>query len=164
VGKLASARAVRGQLASMDIVISIIVVMLLVSAVLLLITKISKQKEPKAIHGGLVMMNLENIDNPTYAFLSDYSVDEAKLSLFGGQSPSVIKNIIYEGTEFSDDFETCIFFLNNSAPVMFNGIYEIKTGACTYNRPCPSTGQARMYVKPVMFKGDVVNMYVAVCG
>jgi hypothetical protein len=110
------------------------------------------------------MMNLENIDNPTHAFLSDYSVDEAKLVAFGSQSTGVIKNIIYEGTEFSDNAETCIFFLNKSSPVLFNGIYEIKTGACTFNNPCPSSGQASMYVKPVMFKGDVVNMYVAVCG
>jgi hypothetical protein len=151
-------------MASLDIVISIVVLLLLVAAVLLMVTKISERKSARAVHGGIVIANIESITNPATAFLEDYSADETKLLAFMAQPEDDIKNILFSGTTFSSSYEVCIFFLDRSTPIDIGGANQAGTAPCTNIKPCPGSDQVFAYVKPVLYKGNIANMYVAVCG
>jgi len=160
---------VKAQVASMDIVISVVVVLLLVATLIVVGFRLTNNKTPSVEYGGMVFTNIESIKDPTVAFLKDYRVDETKLINFRNLGYTTIKQYVLNGTNIGSNFDTCIFFLNvsikdsTSQAIDIGGVDHIGYPGCDINNPCKRSNQTIVYAKPVLIKREIANMYTILC-
>jgi len=147
----------------MDIIISVVVLLLLAGTIIILLVSITDKQIPSVAYGGVVIKNIELINDSTTAFLTDYRIEEVKLSAFASQPYSQIKNTLLSGSEFGQQNEVCVFFLNKSTVVPVNGTDQFGHTTCNFNSPCQDYVQSFVFAKPVLRMGDIIIMYVAVC-
>lgn len=151
----------KAQVASMDMVISALVLILLLALILVLISNITDKQKSRVIYGGGVFENIENL-NPT--FLKDYRVDEAELATFASNYVTM-KDKTLIGSDVFDPKknEICIFFLDGNTPMDFNSLPANGHASCQVANPCKGFDQAFIFAKPVVRDHKVVTMYIAVC-
>jgi len=150
----------RGQVASLDIIISTIVLLILLATIAILIVNSSKPSTLRPIYGGAVFDNLDS------HFLHDYMVNDSELISFQARGYTDIKSILLNNSnefDYSLD-ETCMFFVDAGTQV---GVAS-GPGGCNSASPCPSDEQAMVFVSPVLKEdtsGDnkILNMFVVVC-
>jgi len=167
---LKNSRRVKAQIASLDIIISVIAIMILIGVIAIIIS-ITIKPEAKAIYGGEVFRNIENIDGPNN-FLDGYRINQTALTHFVtvGTYDSKKSLVLEPSTQFSSTRNNfTMFFLGK------NGVVDITPGmssyghsAGSYSNPCNGHKQSFVYIRPVLKgqetrKGEILNMYVVVC-
>lgn len=178
-----SSRA-KAQVASLDIIISAIVLLIFIALVIALLPAFGRQREPNALYGGFVFTNIQGLRtaNPSVAFVQDYRVDETKLANFADRSIVTIENELLGGNSVlhPTSSDLCIFFLNQPqatdtstwTTIPANGtkvtIGETKgstglPGDCVWSNPCGEYTESFVFVKPVWRQGRIVNMFIVVC-
>jgi len=167
----------KAQVASLDIVLSVIALLLFVGLVIAIAPSLGGSAEARTIYGGLLFENIEDLKktDDTMAFLSDYKVDEVKLTAFAAELNDDIENIIFTNSDeySSSNCDFCMFFENNTAnaPIVGNPTLgetyqdaaHSSTGACLLGSPCEHYPQSHVFLKPVLRKGSIMNLYIVVC-
>lgn len=163
----------KAQIASMDLIISAIILLFLISIMIIIILKVSDNKTEKVIYGGEVFRNIEKIDDQNIAFLNNYKIDETKLSEFADttyQTYDEMKEKMFAGSDNYNIYtnEVCMFFDNYTISgyqaIPINGDNQLGHSECYYDNPCKGFDIAVPFAKPVLRKGSIVMMYVVVCG
>jgi len=170
------AHARKGQIASLDIILSVVALFLFIGIVIAILPMIGGSTEPKETYGGQVFINIENIgiDRPASAFLAGYRVDENKLDNFSNSSYDDIEGFVLANSDIfapeSSDF--CMFFqplspFNGSSS--FGRTYDspdhttASKERCNPSDPCQNYAQSFVYARPVLRKGKITKLYVVVC-
>ena len=181
----------RAQFTSMDMMISVVVVLLFLGTMMIFASNIFNKKESKIIYGSTIFSNIENLDD-SVAFISNYRVNETKLNAFadGGDGNMVlnedgeVESKIFAGsTSYSaDDSDACMFFFDNNNNIvaignatvgLFNTLGWTYTSEdhsltglrapCDPNDPCKFYSKTYLYIKPVLRQGKIMNLYIVVC-
>ncbi len=171
-------RHVKAQVTSLDIIISIIIVLVMMGVIAVILTMFFEASPSREYYGGQVFTNVESL-NGSIAFLSDHRVDEAKLVAFSGLDyESRIKPLVLADMErfssIKDD--VCIFFTaeNQIIPVGNKDTIGMTLGpggtkaACDPNDPCREYRESFAYVKPVLRQSGpdenrIAKMSIVVC-
>jgi len=152
MGRYLSGR-VRAQIASLDLIISVVVLMMLIGAIIVLITASSKPTTAKTAYGGPLFSNMET------HFLTSYSVDETRLSTFWSRDYNTVKAIVLNNSLYeTTTSDVCVFFTDQGHVYPNSG--DI-LGPCSAADPCPR--QSYIFIRPVVRMDRIVNMVIAVC-
>lgn len=168
-------RYVKSQLASTDLVISGIAIILFASIVvsfLIIVSDDSDAEYEKTI--------LTNIENSEYDFISHYVVDEELLTNFSNRSYyEKIKPEVFSGSNLynMNSSDVCIFFYNGTRDnfdiIPVNGsdalgeVYDSEDhnsrSQCSVSNPCKYYASSDVYKKILARKKQIVMMYVNIC-
>jgi hypothetical protein len=171
----------KAQIASIDLVISVAVLMLFIAIIIIFFP--SKPAASKVTYGGMVFTNIEMLGNydSGIAFLSSYGIDDGKLAAFSAVAYSNAETLLLNNTgygNYTSDF--CMFFVNSSKTasnlvnitsgqdaygIVFGDKQHTAAGRkqCSTSSPCGYYNNVYVYAMPVVRQKSVMNLYVIVC-
>ena len=154
----------------MDLILSAVILLFFISMIIIILIKISDEKDEKVIYGGEIFTNIEMIYDPTMNFLTNYKIDETKLDTFSQRTYFNIKKSIFSGSDNYNEYanEFCMFFDNYTIlgyqAIPFNGsMDQIGHTDCSFDNPCKGYEISIPFAKPVLRNNEIVTMYIVIC-
>lgn len=156
----------RSQIATTDLIISVIVILLFVGIVIAATLWGSDNSKVSYGYGSVLFSNIGGMGSN--AFVSNYRVDDAKLLNFKGEAYSSIKSEILKDTKFIDSrSDICIFFDDLSGTTYIAGeIYDPLLATyviCPTIDPCKDYEYVTVFTKPLLYQSRIQNLLIMVC-
>jgi hypothetical protein len=160
----------KGQIASMDLILSAVILLFFISIIMIILIKISNDKDENIIYGGEIFTNIEKIENQNINFLTNFKIDEAKLNEFSNKNYEDMKKLIFFGSDNYNEYtnEFCMFsdkYTSSGYQVIpfLDGDNQFGHTDCSYNNPCKGYDVSIPFAKPVLINNEIVTMYIVIC-
>ena len=154
-------RAKKGQVATTDLILSMILVLLFIGLMIAAFMWSTKRNSPQYIYGSVVFDNLEG--NANTDFVSNYKIDGSKLTQFQGWATSSYDDMrlkVLNNTDFIPGVDdVCLFTRDDSATNPLAGPGTI----CSPANPCKNHALKYIFVKPVEYNKKIQNLLVVLC-
>ena len=164
----------KSQIASLDLILSAVAILLLLGLIIAAVPLMLEDDPSGLQYGSQVFSNIEQIGKEEWRFLNNYRIDDDRMSDFLDQSYDKIRRIFLAGSDrWSPNDDFCMFFMKDNVAIPPNSTQMVgmtydsfdhtsKT-LCSAADPCRFYDEAIVNVKPVLWKNEIVNLYVVVC-
>jgi len=155
----------KAQVASLDLIISAIVLMLFLGILIVVISNITDIRKNTVIYGGEIFVNIEN----EWEFLGNNKIDQDEYENFRNDvtadGDAVESRMFISSNVFNTNSNDFCMFFHDGTNVVGGGPVDTISGGCDESDPCPEDDykQAYIHAKPVFREDKVVTYYIAVC-